>query len=91
MKYQKSPTYLGMIEILDGKIRFKVGKVRGTTSGNNVNKLPLARSKCEELANYYLGFNGWSSQVLYHRKEETDPGELCYVTVIKLLFPQVYN
>ena len=50
MKYLKSPTYLGMIEILDGKIRFKVGKVRGTTSGNNVNKLPLARSKCEELA-----------------------------------------
>lgn len=31
--------------------------------------LPLSLWRCEALANRYLGFNGWSSAVLYHRKE----------------------
>ncbi len=25
--------------------------------------LPLALNKCEDLANFYLGFNGWNSKV----------------------------
>lgn len=28
---------------------------------------PLSAANCEELANHYLGFNGWNSQLLYHR------------------------
>ncbi len=35
----------------------------------NRTDLPLSASRCEQLANYYLGFNGWSSQTLYHRRE----------------------
>ncbi len=27
--------------------------------------LPLSLRKCEELANFYLGFNGWNSEVLF--------------------------
>ena len=76
----------GTVSLEDGQLKFRVS---GSSGGRGSCSLPLARSKCEELANYYLGFNGWSSQVLYHRKEDIEPGILCYVTVVKLLFPQV--
>ena len=36
----------------------------------------LARQKCEALANYYLGFNGWSGKVQYHRQEEVEEGKV---------------
>ena len=47
------------------------------------------RYKCEELANHYLGFNGWCSTVLYQRVEEAEPsnGRLCIVSVVKIDFP----
>ena len=67
-------------------IQFRLSK--GSSSSQPCN-LPLSRQKCEHLANYYLGFNGWSSQVLYHRKEDIDPGTLTHVTVVKLSFPKV--
>ena len=69
-------------------MRFKISRSSRQTAGN----LPLSRSKCEELANYYLGFNGWSSEILYHRREEgpeIDSDSICYVTVVKLSFSQV--
>ena len=36
----------------------------------------LGRQKCEALANYYLGFNGWSGKVQYHRQEEVEEGKV---------------
>lgn len=33
--------------------------------------LPLAVHKCVELANYYVGFNGWSTKVVYKNSEAT--------------------
>ena len=45
----------------------KVKKVKGRRTD-----LPLAKDKCESLANYYLGFNGWTSNLLYHRLESSD-------------------
>ena len=36
----------------------------------------LPRQKCETLANYYLGFNGWSGKVQYHKQEETEEGKV---------------
>jgi len=49
-------------------------------------QLPLARYKCEQLANFYLGFSGWSSKLLYHRAEDAEPGMVKYVTVVRLEF-----
>jgi len=48
--------------------------------------VPLLRFRCEELANYYIGFNGWSSRLLYHRQEDSDPLTIKYVTVVLLEF-----
>jgi len=42
--------------------------------------VPLLKAKCEELANYYLGFNGWRSSVLYHQQEHSDPLTIKIVT-----------
>lgn len=39
---------------------------------NSHTDLPLSVRNCEELANHYLGFNGWNSKILYHRLE-ADP------------------
>jgi len=68
-----------------GRLTLRIGRTRHQTPSN----FPLARYKCEELANYYLSFNGWSSTVLYQRVEETEPsnGRLCIVSVVKLDFP----
>lgn len=45
-------------------------------------------NQCEDLANYYLGFNHWQSQILYHQKEsENHQGDkLTYATAVKLVF-----
>ena len=77
----------GTITLMGGRLRFKLGLAgRGGKSCS----LPLSRSKCEELANYYLGFNGWSSSVLYHKSEDIgDPAMITFVTVVKLEFPSV--
>ena len=78
----------GLVSLEEGQVQFRVSR----SSSQSVCSLPLSRYKCEELANYYLGFNGWSSEILYHRREEgpeVDTGSLCYVTVVKLVFSQV--
>ena len=77
----------GKVAICDGKITFRVNR----KSNSQPTNIPLARQKCEELANYYLGFNGWSSELLYHRKEEVDPGVSSHVSVVRLCFPQVFR
>ena len=50
--------------------------------------MPLSKNKCEELANYYLGFNGWNTQIMYHQMEtveETSDGiEIKYGSAIRL-------
>ena len=46
----------------------------------------------EEIANHYLGFNGWSSQVLYHRQEESEQmNSVKYCSAIKLTFVDAGN
>ena len=79
----------GKLELESGNIKMRVSGAGGATGASSACKLPLSRGKCEELANYYLGFNGWSSQVMYHRKEELEDNSSCYVTVVKLSFSQV--
>ena len=75
------------MSLMEGRLRFKLGS---SGRGGKSCKLPLSRSKCEELANYYLGFNGWSSSVLYHKNEDIgDPNMITFVTVVKLEFPSV--
>ena len=49
----------------------KVRKVKGRQTD-----YPLAKDKCEALANYYLGFNGWTSELLYHRHESSSDSSL---------------
>ena len=72
---------------MEGRLRFKLGSAGRGGKGCS---LPLSRSKCEELANYYLGFNGWSSSVLYHKSEDIgDPDMITFVTVVRLEFPSV--
>ena len=46
----------------------------------------LYLNQCEELANFYLSFNGWSSQILYHQMEEDNGSNLTFATAIKLSF-----
>ena len=75
------------MSLMEGRLRFKLGS---SGRGGKSCSLPLSRSKCEELANYYLGFNGWSSSVLYHKNEDIgDPDIITFVTVVKLEFPSV--
>lgn len=74
-----------------GEVRLKnlkevVFKVLPAPAKVEVKKAPLPRWKCEEMANHYLGFNGWSSEMLYHRREETDSNKIKYVSVVKLHF-----
>jgi len=69
---------------LHGCQPFKVS--RSSSAGSM--RMPLAKYKCEELANYYLGFSGWRSTVLYHKREDSDPLTVKYVSVMKLEFPQ---
>jgi len=71
----------GSVVLLDGKMQFKVSS--HTKCGGSM-QLPLAKHKCEELANYYLGFNGWSSKILYHRREEVGKGRARVVSVVRL-------
>ena len=44
----------------------KIKKVKGRRTN-----YPLAKDKCETLANYYLGFNGWTTEILYHKHESS--------------------
>ena len=48
-------------------------------------------NQCEELSNHYLGFNGWTSQTLYHQKEAESDGKITYATAIKLAFQNEQN
>ena len=62
-------------------------KVRRSTRTKSAAEVPLPVSKCEELANHYLGFNGWSSELIYHRLEEVSPdGEWTYCCAVRLSF-----
>ena len=62
-------------------------KVRRSTRTKSAAEIPLPVSKCEELANHYLGFNGWSSELIYHRLEEVSPdGEWTYCCAVRLSF-----
>ena len=45
----------------------KVSKVKGRRTD-----LPLAKEKCETLANFYLGFNGWTSTLMYHQHQSSE-------------------
>ena len=77
----------GQVRVQGHRVRFRVTPSRS----QSIASLPLSRSSCEELANYYLGFNGWSSEILYHRREEggeVASDNLCYVTVVRLTFSQ---
>ena len=47
----------------------------------------LSKAKCVDLANYYLGFNGWNSEIVYHRMEdisEETPVKVKYGSAIRL-------
>ncbi|XP_048222582.1 RAD52 motif-containing protein 1-like isoform X3 [Perognathus longimembris pacificus] len=52
----------------DGKLLFQASpvKVRLGTRHKAVlhHTLPLASSRCQELANYYFGFQGWSKRII---------------------------
>ena len=65
----------------------KACKVRKSTRTKTAAEAPLPVSKCEELANHFLGFNGWSSELIYHRLEEVSPdGEWTYCCAVRLTF-----
>ena len=68
------------------KVMFKLAS---HVTGGAAVQLPLAKYKCEELANYYLGFNGWSSCVLYHKREEVGEKMIRVVSIVKLNFVKV--
>ncbi|XP_036409430.1 RAD52 motif-containing protein 1 [Megalops cyprinoides] len=66
---------------------------------NNV--MPLSSPKCQELANQYLGFNGWSSRVVtlqdlsssdeageLHTVAKTQALTLKYGCIVELIFPR---
>ena len=48
----------------------------GISADRTMETQMLGRQKCEALANYYLGFNGWSGKVQYHRQEEVEKGKV---------------
>lgn len=66
---EKAYKYLKGKLLIESKV-CKVAKIKGRRTD-----LPLAKDKCEALANYHLGFNGWTSTLLYHRHESSEPYE----------------
>ena len=71
---------------IEGSAALRVTGHGACAAAAAASRLPLARYKCEQLANYYLGFGGWSSKVLYHRKEDAEVNIVKYVTVVRLEF-----
>ena len=49
------------------------------------NGQPLYLNQCIDLINFYLGFNAWSSQIVYHQKEEEKDDQVTYTTAVKLI------
>ena len=62
---QKAYLHLKTNLIINSK-HCKIRKVKGRQTN-----YPLAKDKCETLANYYLGFNGWTTELLYHKHESS--------------------
>merc|ERR1712013_957925 len=60
----------------------------GIAPDRNIEVKMLPRQKCETLANYYLGFNGWSGKVQYHKQEETEEGKVKVVSIARLEVPR---
>merc|ERR1712079_452153 len=61
---------------------------------------PLSKDKCEALANYYLGFNGWTTELLYHKHESSseiaehpinDIQTEKYASAIRICLPRIKN
>ena len=61
------------IKVKDG-LEIRLGS--GIAPDRSIEVKMLPRQKCETLANYYLGFNGWSGKVQYHKQEETEEGKV---------------
>jgi len=51
--------------LLIEKKRVRVTRSRGDDGKKT--DLPLSLSKCEELANHFLGFDNWNMDILYHK------------------------
>jgi len=76
---QRRPHRLNLSSVCGGGVKLGISRARDGV-------IPLLRFRCEELANYYIGFNGWNSKILYHRQEDADPLTIKYVTVVRLEF-----
>jgi recombination DNA repair RAD52 pathway protein len=48
-------------------INRKCVRVLKNKGGKGKTNLPLSVRKCESLANHFLGFDGWRSQIVYHK------------------------
>lgn len=84
----RAATSGGEVFLLGDRLRVSKFCPGGGGGGCRVS-LPLPRHKCETLANHYLGFSGWSSRILYHRREddeEEDPLAIKFVSVVRLEF-----
>ena len=71
----------------------KIKKVKGRRTD-----FPLAKDKCETLANHYLGFNGWTTKLLYHRHESSEENSIKsdirtekYASALCINLPYVQN
>jgi len=71
--------------VISGKA-VKVRKSESNLKNHPLLEQPLSRDKCHDLANFYLGFNGWSTEVVYSRVEEIkeNPNSIKYATAIRL-------
>ena len=68
--------------IIEGHASLMIRKARNLVKkGRN-----LMLFQCEELANYYLGFNGWTSEILYHQLECIKSTEQTFATAVELSF-----
>ena len=65
--------FIFLHKVKDG-LEIRLGS--GIAPDRSIEVKVLPRQKCETLANYYLGFNGWSGKVQYHKQEETEEGKV---------------
>ena len=64
-------------------------KIQRKTRDNVLKKgRPLYVNQCEDLANFYLGFNGWSSKILYHNMESFEGQTVTFATAVQLTFSE---
>ncbi|XP_074656234.1 RAD52 motif-containing protein 1-like isoform X2 [Tubulanus polymorphus] len=69
------------------KIRKLTRKPMQPTATGERNRIPLSLTKCKDLANHYLGFNGWKSEIVNLTNEISSDSSASACCCMKIAVP----